>query len=723
METKRTPSTRARRTGALALSALLVATLAALALLAWGRSDPGTVQAEGPSPGMSLDVVGSLSCEGGDTPTVCTADVNESFVLQVDANPAPSVGVSGIQTEVIFGGLIWTQRPACGNEVLVTSGGSPPLICTRSTGPIGQARHAIGTGVMPPLPAVDTPLGAMFELDVACPAVGGTYPITLTANPGAAFGAAYYDLTPAPIFVKTVDTDIADVLTINCVAPPTDTPTPTSTATNTPTHTPTETLTPTPTLTHTPTLTPTPTPLPSELPDVTVSKTDSPDPAESNGPLTYTLLVRNIGLLPATGVEVVDTLPAGAGFVSASAGCAEAGGVVTCEVGDLEPNDAAPGGPDEATIEIEVTAPAVDPDTRVSNFVAVTAENEPFANAGNNKDIEETVILAPRADVTLEKTDETDPVSSGGAVSYTLTVNNIGPREAENVVIEDTLPAGVVFVSASPECAAPVAGVVTCSLGNLASGAQASVQIQINAPVVTQDLVLKNSAFVSADNELFIQTGNNLGIENTAVIAPNPDLEITKSDSEDPVLRTSYFSYALTITNIGGGDALDVVVTDVLPKTLVEGNVGSFLKPVFFIDGKTADCSLVAPNQVECAVPFVAANGGEVVITMNVRAPTVLEDTVVTNQVSVSDPDEPEDPPGNNSDSEPTEILSCPDVIGPKAGPPDGAVSAVDFFKILAVFGLEEGQPGYDLLYDFDGDGAIGAADFFWVLDHFGVEC
>lgn len=50
---------------------------------------------------------------------------------------------------------------------------------------------------------------------------------------------------------------------------------------------------------------------------------------------TYTLTASNAGPLIATGVRVLDTLPAGAVFVSASSGCSYASGAVTCQAASL----------------------------------------------------------------------------------------------------------------------------------------------------------------------------------------------------------------------------------------------------------------------------------------------------------------------------------------------------------------------------------------------------
>ena len=50
---------------------------------------------------------------------------------------------------------------------------------------------------------------------------------------------------------------------------------------------------------------------------------------------TYTLTVTNEGPSDASGITVTDTLPGAVTFVSASAGCSESGGTVTCTAASL----------------------------------------------------------------------------------------------------------------------------------------------------------------------------------------------------------------------------------------------------------------------------------------------------------------------------------------------------------------------------------------------------
>jgi uncharacterized repeat protein (TIGR01451 family) len=70
--------------------------------------------------------------------------------------------------------------------------------------------------------------------------------------------------------------------------------------------------------------------------DISVTKSDSPDPVFKNGQITYMVNVSNNGPDTGTSVMLTDTLPGGVTFVSAISTqgiCAEGGGTVTCDIG------------------------------------------------------------------------------------------------------------------------------------------------------------------------------------------------------------------------------------------------------------------------------------------------------------------------------------------------------------------------------------------------------
>jgi uncharacterized repeat protein (TIGR01451 family) len=73
--------------------------------------------------------------------------------------------------------------------------------------------------------------------------------------------------------------------------------------------------------------------------DLSVQKSDSPDPVVEGAPLTYTITVSNAGPDAVTGVTLTDELPNKVDYVSATTTqgtCARKGKRVTCELGTVQ---------------------------------------------------------------------------------------------------------------------------------------------------------------------------------------------------------------------------------------------------------------------------------------------------------------------------------------------------------------------------------------------------
>ena len=287
--------------------------------------------------------------------------------------------------------------------------------------------------------------------------------------------------------------------------------------------------------------------------DLSVTKSDSPDPVGVDQSLTYDVQVRNDGPSSATDVTLTDTLPDSVTFVSADpeqGSCGESAGTVTCDLGSLANG-----------VEVQVIIEVIPTVAEMLTNLAQVAATQADPDSSNNSVMETTEIAS--ADLSVTKSDSPDPVTDGQNLTYEIQVTNDGPSDATDVTLIDTLPEEVTFVSDDPEqgSCSELAGTVTCDLGSLANGEMAQVTIEVTA---TSPGMITNLAQVTA-TESDPDSSNNSVMETTEVIA-SADLSITKSDSPDPVTVGQNLTYDVRVTNDGPSDATDVTLIDTLPE-------------------------------------------------------------------------------------------------------------------------------------------------------------
>jgi uncharacterized repeat protein (TIGR01451 family) len=121
-----------------------------------------------------------------------------------------------------------------------------------------------------------------------------------------------------------------------------------------------------------------------------------------------------------------------------------------------------------------------------------------FASAG-------TAAPAPgSADLRITKTDSPDPVRIGSTLTYAIRVDNLGPIGATGVVVTDTLPKGVDFVSAMPtggQCTQQ-ARKVTCALGAVGVGVNYATPAGVTIAVIPRQAgTITNTASVKGDQK------------------------------------------------------------------------------------------------------------------------------------------------------------------------------------------------------------------------------
>jgi uncharacterized protein (TIGR03437 family) len=128
--------------------------------------------------------------------------------------------------------------------------------------------------------------------------------------------------------------------------------------------------------------------------------------------------------------------------------------------------------------------------------------------------------LTDEADLAIAKTVSRNPVQVANNFNFVLTATNNGPSSATGVVVTDQLPAGVNFVSAtsSQGSCANNSGTVTCSVGNLAARATATITLTVSAVSAG---TITNTASVKANEPDSVSANNQASTQVTVSTQPS----------------------------------------------------------------------------------------------------------------------------------------------------------------------------------------------------------
>jgi uncharacterized repeat protein (TIGR01451 family) len=128
---------------------------------------------------------------------------------------------------------------------------------------------------------------------------------------------------------------------------------------------------------------------------------------------------------------------------------------------------------------------------------------------------------AVRARLALTVTDSPDLVTVGTNLVYRITATNNGPNVAADVLLTDTLPAGVLFVSiASSQGSCSGTSNISCNLGALANGEAATITLVVRP--WTLNVVDNTVSVTSATSDQ--NSSNNTEVVSTTLNDPPPRL-------------------------------------------------------------------------------------------------------------------------------------------------------------------------------------------------------
>ncbi len=197
-----------------------------------------------------------------------------------------------------------------------------------------------------------------------------------------------------------------------------------------------------------------------------------------------------------------------------------------------------------------------------TNTATITHADQYDPNTTNNT--ASIVVMPQQADLVLSKGVDDSAPNVGDTITYTVTARDDGPAAATGVTVQDLLPAGLTFVSATPSRGSYDSGTGTWTIGNLDLSTAQTLAIQAR---VTSPNPSTNTATITHADQFDPDTANNTA---SAVVTPQQaDLALAKTVSDPTPNVGDTISYTITLTDNGPDAATGVSVRDLLPLGVV----------------------------------------------------------------------------------------------------------------------------------------------------------
>ncbi|MBI3979603.1 MAG: DUF11 domain-containing protein, partial [Chloroflexi bacterium] len=384
------------------------------------------------------------------------------------------------------------------------------------------------------------------------------------------------------------------------------------------------------------------------------------------GDVRYRVAVSNGGNAPAPNVRVTDTLPLSTSVVLLQSAAGFTAQVAGSQV--VWTADALPAGTTAVFDLLAHIAHAVAAGTTLTNTGQAStgrAETDYANNAARRTD-----LVQPRTrDLSVEKALESGYAVAGGTVTYRIDVRNEGNSVGADVVLTDTLPSSLTFVSSSnttyfPEYAADlfaptVAGnVITWSLGMVPPDGFGRFLVTARIAAAAVGAVLTNTALVATSHPDGAP-GNNTSAYPLTIVASACDLVISKGLSGGHTGPGGDVTYGLSYENLGNSTCENVVVADDLPPGLSYVSASGPIAPV--VDGSRVIWALGTVS----ARPLAGSSGA---LSLRVHVAEMMPvGAVLTNTAVVSTTTAEADASNNRAVDVQTAATSTPDLAVAKS--------------------------------------------------------
>ncbi|HYJ86395.1 MAG TPA: hypothetical protein VEW46_10085 [Pyrinomonadaceae bacterium] len=268
--------------------------------------------------------------------------------------------------------------------------------------------------------------------------------------------------------------------------------------------------------------------------DLSITKTDSPDPVLAGSNINYALTISNAGVSDAQTVSFTDAVPANTTFVSVNQTSGPAftcstppvGGTgnVTCSIATLPAGASA-----MFDLVVRVSSNATTGSTVTNSATVMSTTGDP--NTENNTAQTTTSVIGV-PDLTISKT-HSGNFTAGQPGSYTITVSNIGGGATTGVVtVTDTVPIGL-----TPTGPTGLHNGWNCSINGqtLTCARVDELPAGSSYPVITLTVQVINPAPLS--------------VTNTATVSGGGDVNPTNNSASDPTTINCVPDASQTNTN------------------------------------------------------------------------------------------------------------------------------------------------------------------------------
>ena len=277
--------------------------------------------------------------------------------------------------------------------------------------------------------------------------------------------------------------------------------------------------------------------------------------------VTFQIAVTNNGAAQATGVSLVDQLPAGITFTGSSVtqGTYDAAtGLWT--VGTI--NETA-----VAVITLTGTVDVGEGGNTITNITtAATGDQIDPSTVGD--DLEESVVVDANADLVTEKTllsGDATPLE-GDSVTFQISVTNNGAAQATGVSLTDQLPAGITFTSSSLSQGTYDSATGLWTIGTLNESGVATIELTGTIDVGEGGNTITNITTAATGDQPDPSTAGD-DLDESVVVDANADLVTVKtlSSGNATPLEGDVVTFEIEVTNNGTAQATNVSLIDLLP--------------------------------------------------------------------------------------------------------------------------------------------------------------